>query len=221
MDKALYIIFSIFDAIAMLALMFKLYRLPIGFYAKKISIMAVAIALVSYILRMKLQLPFIDLPIQYILFVLFFRYIIQMKIHYSAFVTATGLIGSISIQLIIYYFYDMSGVINSEVLSQISGLSVYIVQISTDLFIYALCYCLWKFNFGFAFILLPPHDFMTKEDYSKKLNRELVISTIISALTISATVWFLHSGNAFILIIFALISFAVSYHFSKKGDMEW
>lgn len=219
MDKALYIILSILDAAAMLALMCKLYRLPIIMYAKRMSILVVVIALVSYLLRMQLGWPYFDLPIQYMIFVLFFRYIIKMRLHYSAFVVAAGFMTFTAIQLLIYYFYIATGAANSAVLAQISGITVYIVQISTEVIVFALCFVLWKFGYGWSFIILPPHNFFKKEKYTG-FNMELIISTIISVAVIGATVVFLHDGNSFPLVILALISFGVSHYLSKKGEME-
>ncbi len=219
MDKAIYLILSIFDAAAMLALMCKLYRLPIVMYAKRMSILILIIALTSYLLRMQLNLPYFDLPVQYAIFVLFFRYVIKMKFHYSAFVVASGFITFTNIQLLIYYFYTATGAANSAVLAEISGLAVYIVQISTEVAVFALCTLLWRFGYGWSFIILPPHNFAKREKYTG-FNMELILSTFISVAVIGATVVFLHDGNSFPLIILVFICFGVSYYLSKKGEME-
>lgn len=215
----MYIILSIFDASAMLALMCKLYRLPIIMYAKRMSILVLIIALISYLLRMRLGLPYFDLPIQFVVFILFFRYIIKMRLHYSAFVVAVGFMTFTAIQLLIYYFYTATGTANSAVLAEISGLAVYMVQISTEVIVFMLCFILWRFGYGWSFIILPPHNFAKREKYTG-FNMELIISTAISVAVIGATVVFLHDGNSFPLIIFVFVSFGVSYYLSKKGEME-
>ncbi|MDQ1233364.1 hypothetical protein QE450_000862 [Paenibacillus sp. SORGH_AS306] len=221
MESFLYILFSIFDALAMIFLMFKLYRLPINFYIKEISLLTLVIALFSFLMRMVIHLPLFDLPMQFLIFVFFFRYIIQMKFHYSAFVASSGFILFTNIQLLLYYFFTFTGIMNSSVLTQLSGLSVYLVQISTELFTFLLCWLLWRYSLGFSFILMPPHDFDDSEDYSSRQNKEIIISTVISFITISATVLFLHDGNPSILFILSVISFGIAYYFSKKGDMSW
>lgn len=218
-DKAIYIILSIFDAAAMLALMCKLYRLPILMYAKRMSILVLIIAVVSYLLRIRLSLPYFDLPMQYVIFVLFFRYIIKMRFHYAAFIVAAGFITFTNIQLLVYYFYTATGAANSTILAAVSGIAVYIVQISTEAVVFVLCFLLWRFGYGWSFIILPPHNFAKKEKYTG-FNMELIVSTIISVAVIVATVVFLHDGNSFPLIILVFICFGVSYYLSKKGEME-
>ncbi|WP_017814495.1 hypothetical protein [Paenibacillus shenyangensis] len=220
-DKALYIILSIFDAAAMIILMFKLYRLPIMMYAKRISVLALIITLSSYFFRVEISIAYLDLPIQYLIFVLFLRYVIRMKFHYSAFVAAAGMLGFFNIQLLIYYFFDASGALDSSIVKEISGMAVYAVQVSTEVAIFLLSFILWKFNLGFSFIIIPPHDFSDKEDFTSRQNIEMISSTLISVITIFAAIIFLNYGYMFPLILLAIISFGLSYYFSRKGDMQW
>lgn len=217
----MYIILSIFDAATMIALIFKFYRLPVIMYLKRLSVLALIITISSYLCRVQFNMPYLDLPIQYLIFVIFLRFIIRIKMHYATFIAATGMLGFFVIQLGIYYFFDLSGALDTSIVKEISGVAVYAVQISTEVAILLLCFVLWRFNLGFSFILLPPHDFFNKEDYTTRQNLEMIGSTILSALTIFVAILFLNYGYVFALVILAVFSFSLAYYFSRKGDMQW
>ncbi len=215
----IYLLLSVLDAFAMLTMIFKLYRLPMREYWRGILALVVGIATFSYIMRMILHLPVFDLPIQYLIFVLFMRYYIQMKFYLSAFITSAGIVAFTAIQLILFYGLTMTNVINPDILSQTGGWGVYLIQISTELICFLIGFILWKFNRGFSFIILPPHNFKRKANYSVT-DKMLLFSTAISVISIFVTLWLLYTANPFAVIVMSVLSFLISHVFSKRGEMQ-
>ncbi|MCY9511956.1 hypothetical protein M5W68_10480 [Paenibacillus larvae] len=218
MSSLVYLVIGIFDALAMLVLILKLYRIPILRYSFKIFVFASFISIFSYFMRVVFGVAQFDLPLQYVLFVLFLRYSIQIKIHYSAFIAGIGITAYTSLQLVIYYIYTHIGIIDISVLYQNSGMAVLMIQLTSILTAYLISYILKLFNLGFSIVIMPPHEFSIREDYLSEENRQLLISVIVSIFTISLTVFLLYRAKALTLIIVAVASFCISYYFSHRRE---
>ncbi|MDH6373497.1 membrane protein implicated in regulation of membrane protease activity [Paenibacillus sp. PastF-3] len=220
LDTLTYILLGIFDATAAVLLILKLYMLPVKEYRFKIISFAIFIALFSYLMRMLLNVPKIDLPSQYILFVLFLRFGMQVKTHIASFIAGAGICAYAIIQMTIFYVYDWMDLIHVGILSENNGLYLYFFQTSCIAITLLLSILLSKFNFGFSFIIKPPHDFFSKENYLTRRNVMLLLGSIVSLLTVSVTVLLLYSSNPLGLLIIAAISFIISFYFSGRSDKD-
>ncbi len=220
MANLIFLILSVFDALAVLGLIFKLYRLPFWIYRYRILGFAIFIAAFSFTMRMVLGLEKFDLPCQYLFIVLFMRYALNIKTHLAAFTAGSGLTAYISLQMVMYYILGALGVPGDAMLFDNVGIPVYLVQIITILAAYAISFALYKTNWGFAFIIVPPHDFGFKENYFSSKNRILVVGSLISAISIITVIVFLY--ESFVIGIFAvsLITFGISYYFSERREYE-
>lgn len=67
----IYLLLGVFDASAVIILALKLYRLPFREYIKDIALMSLGVSLFSYLMRIVIGIPTLDLPIQVIFFILF------------------------------------------------------------------------------------------------------------------------------------------------------
>lgn len=213
----IYLLLSIFDALAVMILALKMYRLPLWDYKNRILLMAVFISLVSYILRVVLHVPEIDLPIQIIMFILFFRYGMQIKLFYSALIVSASLNAYIVIQLGILYAFVLSNTMSYNVVFQTSDAQIQLIQIITILSVYLLATGLKVFNFGFSFIISPPHDFNFKEIYSGT-NRALLLSIVGAVVVISLALVVILSYMAYVIIISAATVYSLSYYLSYKKE---
>lgn len=219
----IYITLGIFDALAMLLLILKLYMLPFREYGVKITFFVFFIATFSYMMRITLESPKLDLPLQYIFFVLFLRFGMELKIHLSSFIAGAGISAYAAIQMGIYHLFNFFDVMHVNVIQQNAGSLVYLLQSSSILVAYVICFFLTIFDYGFSFIIRPPHDFFTKENYLSSVNLPYLIGTIISAFTICMTLVLLYNSDPTWLLILAILTFGVSYLFSirrERGDIR-
>ncbi|WP_010345921.1 hypothetical protein [Paenibacillus peoriae] len=215
-----YILFGTFDALAMLVLILKLYRMPFLKYKYRILLFVVCISLFSYVVRVVLQIPKLDLPLQYVFFFLFLRFGLRLKLHSGAFISGTGISAYISIQLILFYLLNLAVNIDRNVLNENTGGSVYVIQIVSILSAYLIAGLLKMYNGGFSFISGPPHDFILQENYGTKTNKVLLSGSILSFITIILMVVMLYAMNPLMCIFLSLLTFGISYFLSDRGDYE-
>lgn len=217
-DIVLYIGLGILDALAMLLLIMKLFKLPIWTYRYKIGGFVLFIAVFSYIIRIVLEVPQIDLPLQYILFALFLRLAVKIKLHLAAFMCGAGITAYAVLQMVLYFIFQYTGIMSVTVVQQSMGWLVYLLQATSILSAYLISYGLYRFNLGFSFIPSPPHDFYSKEDYLSDHNYVLVIGNVISVITICLTLVLLYRANPLGLLVLAIMNYAMLYYFSKRRE---
>ncbi|MFJ2042273.1 hypothetical protein ACIOBL_01650 [Paenibacillus taichungensis] len=223
MNTVIYITLGIFDALAMLLVILKLYMLPVREYAGKIVAFVVFIASLSYMMRITLDIPKLDLPLQYIFFILFLRFGMELKIHLTSFIAGAGISAYAALQMGIFYIYKWLDIMHVGIVQQNEGLLVYLLQISSILVAYVICFIFHLFDYGFSFIVKPPHDFLTREDYLSRKNVPIIIGAVISAITICLTLVFLYNSDPLWLLLMALLTFSISYYFSyrrERGDVR-
>jgi hypothetical protein len=220
LSALLYILLGVFDALASVILVLKLYMLPLREYRKRILIYVIVIALFSYLMRVVIGMPKLDLPLQYIFMILFFRFGLGIKTHLAAFSTGAGLTAYINLQLFVFLFANFFGIAQPEVIHDTNGFSIYSIQLISIVVVYLISFVMSKYNFGFSFIIRPPHVFLKGENYFSSLNKMLIVGALISAITISITLYMLYNSNAIGLLSISLLTFGISYFFSEKGDYK-
>ncbi|MEK3851171.1 hypothetical protein MKX59_19215 [Paenibacillus sp. FSL R7-0340] len=216
----LYILLGVCDAFAMLLLVLKLYMMPVLKYRNRIVLFVLFIAVFSYLIRIVLGVPKFDLPLQYLLFVIFLRFGMGIKLHLGAFISGAGINAYIALQLAFYFLLNLLGSTNTNTLSQNTGSTVFTLQIITILAAVLIATLFKLFNLGFSFIFSPPHDFLIKENYMTKTNKMMISGAVISLVTISLTLYLLYNLNAIGTLIMTSITFAVSYYMSDRSDYE-
>ncbi len=215
-----YILFSILDSFAVHALTLKLYQLPIKKYLYQLLACTVVIALISFTMRVKLDLQVWDLPVQYVVYLFFYRYVLKYRYHISAFIVGSGLSAYISIQMIVYYLISLSGIVTKSVIFENNSLEVYFIQLSSIGITLTIAAVLKKTGRGFSFISKPPHDFVQRINYLEYHHLVTIISAVLSAVTILLTLWLLISNQYFGIIALSLATFGIAYYFSDQGDYE-
>ncbi|MFW5436233.1 hypothetical protein [Paenibacillus apiarius] len=214
-----YILFSTLDVAIVNMLILKIYRQPLMRYKFKLVVLSIVLAICSFLMRTQINLPAWDLPVQYIIFVLFYYSVLEYRLHYAAFIVGSGLSAYISIQMIVYYCLAALGVADKSVIFANTGLPVNAIQLCSIIIGAVIAIFLRATGRGFSFIIVPPHDtFRIK--YSEYSNRIIVISGIISAVTIFLTLIIIMSQNYILLMILSITTFAIAYYFSDRGDYE-
>lgn len=215
-----FFVLGMIDALAELTLILKLYRLPMRQHWFKILWFIIGVSLFSLCMRMYFHLTLLDLPIQYFIFVLFIRIGMKIKFHLSAFIAGSGIIAYVLIQLGIYSLVSMVTNDGPGLLVENSGEFVHVIQVSSDLFVFAIAAYMHKTYRGFSFIIWPPHDFFKKEDYLSYQNAPVVIGSIFSFVTLSLTFILLYTSNVTGFVIMTLFTFGVSYYCSRRKDYD-
>ncbi|PNQ81976.1 hypothetical protein [Paenibacillus sp. F4] len=220
LSNLLYIIIGVFDALAILLLPLALYMLPIKDYKYKIILFAVAISLVSFLMRIVLNVPKLDLPLQYALFSMFFRLGLKIKLHWSAFILGVAISAYATMQMAIFYVYKFFDMMQIGVLKENANLQVFLLQGTSILITYLIAALFKLYGTGFSFISAPPHDFIWREDYRTRENKMVLTSTLFSTVTISLGVILLYYLNPLAILLVSVFTFALSYIFSKRSDEE-
>ncbi|MGF9643994.1 hypothetical protein AAIH69_13385 [Paenibacillus sp. MABNS29] len=220
LNNVIYILLGILDAIAVMVFSLKIYMLPVASYKKRIIGFGIFIAVISFFMRVVFDIPKWDLPLQYVLFILFFRYGMAIKTHLAAFILGAGISAYAILQVGVYYLYNLLGILQTGVLQQNTTYQVFVLQITYILISFAISVVFRTYYIGFSFIVTPPHDFLWKENYFSAENRKVSISALLSSVTICIAGVLLYQLSPFILLLMSIFTFGISYILSRKEDRE-
>lgn len=215
-----YIVFGIFDALAVMLLILKLYMIPVDDNKYKLLSFTIFIAFFSFFMRVVLTIPTFDLPMQYLLFVLFLRVVLKIKVHLGSFMAGAGICAYAILQMGVYYTYSFFDIMSVGVLKENDGLLLYVFQVSSIIITLSISLVLTRFNAGFTFIIRPPHNFFSKENYFSNRNMILIVGSLVSFLTTLATILLLYEAKPLALLIASVIAFAISFYFSSWSDKD-
>lgn len=219
-----YLVLGIFDALAVLVIALKLYRMPLLQHKWNVLGIAVCIAVVSYLNRIVLGIPQYDLLIQTIIFILGLRFLIKYLYFWSTLMIVTAIVIYIPLQYLIYYLLIITGVTNFAAATEIEGLGAYIIQRSTIVVVYLLAWLFYRQNLGFSLFTFPPHYFQTKSNVLAGPNRKLIIGIVLGVLFIYMDmILLLHLTYLWIFPFALIVSIIVSgaiYYLSHRRNLE-
>lgn len=213
-----YLLLGCFDSIAMIALMFKIYRFPFWEYAREIAIIAAILSFSSYVVRFVIGYPEIDTVIQLVLFVIMYRYIIKFKLYYAVPLAEVGYLSFAVIQFLTIPLWIRLGIANMNDLKAETGTGTYLIQISTDLLCYLVAFLLYRFGLGFSHIFRPPHEVNIKvHDPSYGFH---VTANIIGTVVVSLTMYWMFATYNSISIIFgsSIVALGFLMYLSHRKD---
>ncbi|HEY0828339.1 MAG TPA: hypothetical protein VGE40_09605 [Bacilli bacterium] len=219
MDIFLYLLFGFLDVIAILALIFKIFSFPFFKYAKEITIIGVTLSIVSYFNRFWLDLIPFDPAIQLFIMIIFFRYLIKLRLFESLSTVSIGSCSFIGIQVIVYLILLNTGVVTLNDAQSLTNLGTYIIQISTHLSCYLISFVLYRFNLGFSHIYSPPHDIHIR--YRKTTLQKLTIfASVIGIIAVSCVLYWIfnYASGAYIILLSVLGSLIVLIYLSYLSD---
>ncbi|SFE59582.1 hypothetical protein SAMN04487969_10482 [Paenibacillus algorifonticola] len=221
METTSYLFFSILDAIAMVVLMIKSYRQPLAAYKWNILFICIGIACWSYAARVVVGLsPYIDILGQFLIFAAFFRYFLKIRLVYSGLMVAVGYAAYVCIQFPIYFVVTALGV--SDVVAQnTGGNEVIVIQFFTDAASLVVGWLITLFNYGFTFIVIPPHDLSRKERLFTGTNGMLALSTLATVAMITTSLYLtVHYDAALYAYPLVLWILGTLYFLSRRRESE-
>lgn len=212
-----YFVLGVLDAMAVMILALKMYRLPVWEYKSQLVVMAVFVSFSSYVMRIMLEVPALDLPLQIVEFVLFFRYVMNIKALWSALIVGASLNAYIILQLLILYAFVLTGAMHYNVVFQSDEAEIQLIQIISIAFTYLIAAIFKVFNYGFSFILCPPHDFSIKDCF-EDANRALLLSAVVALVVVSLAMIATLNYMSFLVIPSATIVYGLSYYLSYRKE---
>lgn len=218
MSVAVFIGLGMLDVFAVFVLIFKLYRLPLFFDFVKIMYFCVFAAVVSYIIRIFLVMPWIDMPLLIIMMILFLRYILKMRVLYASLAISAGMNAYIIIQLMIAILFTNFISFDKTVFAQDLTAQSQIIQLTSIIVAYLVGLLLYKTNRGFSFIPVMPHEFSIKTKYSK--HKAIMVVTVVGMIFLALAITLLLQLQIILLLPGSIIAFGLSYYFSKRKDIE-
>lgn len=218
MSVAIFIGFGILDVFAVFVLVFKLYRLPLFIDFSKIICFCIFAGIVSYIIRIFLAMPWIDMPLLIVMMILFLRYILKMRVLYAALAISAGMNAYIIIQLIIAILFTNFINFDKTVFAQDLTAQSQIIQLTSITLAYLVGFLLYKTRRGFSFIPVMPHEFSIKTKYNNY--RAIAIVTVVGVIFLSLALTLLLQLQIALLLPGSLIAFGLSYYFSNRKDIE-
>ncbi|MEF3312589.1 hypothetical protein PV433_27235 [Paenibacillus sp. GYB004] len=219
METVIYFLLSVLDSIAIISLMFRVYRFPFWEYFKEILLMAVIASVVSYVVRVVLGVPALDMAVQYTLYVLLLRFIIKVRFFPALLVGAVGYLSYTAIQFIVYPLLIVTGVVTLDDGQAIQGAGTYIIQITSDMVSFIVCWFMYHFNLGYACFVRPPHDFDLK-DKMTGTNLYMAWAVVPAVIVIFSTLYWILNHNAHILIVLPTVaaSLYILIYLSRRKD---
>lgn len=200
MNQFFYIVLGMADIFLIVTLIFKIFRWPLKFFVREALIIAFLCSLESYLTRVVFKVPEIDLILQNVIIVLLMRALMKVNLYYAI---TLSVIGSFVYSEIAYTTYHLFGFFGSPLnLSEPTTTDIYLMQLSVQVIAGIIAFALYKFNLGFSFVAVPPHD--AKRSYSKREKLNLYISSM-AVVMIFATVYLaINYGSLGINLIMAL-----------------
>ncbi|PCN42313.1 hypothetical protein B9C88_21690 [Brevibacillus laterosporus] len=219
MDTFMYIILGIIDILSILVLSFKVFRFPL-IYKKEFLIISITASLVSYLNRVILEIPNVDGWVQYTILVLFFRYMLKVRLFDSTILATVGYLGFNIVQYSTYVVLLWTGVVSFADGQALVNLGTYIIQLTTHLFVFLAAWLIYRYNHGFSFIMVPPHDVHIRTKMTP-LKFLIMIMVFLSTVTILfVTNWMLtFNGNPTSLIPVFILYLVILLKLLEKKEL--
>lgn len=83
---------------------------------------------------------------------------LKVKLFDSIVVATVGYLGFNIVQYTTYVVLLWTGMVSFEDGQALTNLGTYLIQLSTHLFVFFIAWLIYRYNHGFSFIMLPPHD---------------------------------------------------------------
>ncbi|WP_163854569.1 hypothetical protein [Paenibacillus elgii] len=214
MDFFIYLILGMLDTFAILALAFKFYRFPFFEYIKEVLVMCILITLSSYIVRVEFNLGVLDLIVQLLLYIFFFRRIIKVRLKASIALSLLYFVyGALSYGF--YFIYRAFSIVSPGVVDQSTGPEAYLMQLTTSLSALLISWIMYRFRLGRSSIARPPH-FLGDKFTLKEI---LIICLLFSFGSILIYIFhYIEHWRATLAIPVVLLSvLALAYLSNRKG----
>lgn len=216
MNQLLYVVLGMMDIFVLLALLFKLFRWPLKFFWREALLIALVCSLESFLTRIVFQVPEIDLILQNATIILMMKWLMNVNWYYGITLSVTGSFAYSEVAFVTYNLFQFFGV--PLHFADPTTLDVYLMQISGQAAGGLIAFALYKFNLGFSFVAIPPHD--VKRSYTRREKINLYISSLAVVLIFSTVYLAINYGAYGInsLMVIELIALILLLYIARKQD---
>jgi len=216
-----YILLSILDSFFIIVLGLRVYRLPVFDYIKELSLIVIIAAVSSYLVRVHFKIPSYDVAIQFIIYTLGLRYLINYRVRESLIITSVGYLSFIAVQFIVYPILLWSGLVSVEDAQSLKELGTYFIQLSTNFISLILLIIFNQYKIGYTFIPAPPHDHYIKPK-KRKIELLINIAVILAIIVLFKNLFWLINVNNHLSVIMPTIfgSLAILIFFSHRREQN-
>lgn len=192
MTLAVYLMLGFIDTLAILAIMFKLFRMPFFEYSREVLALSLIISCSSYLLRVEVGSATLDMVVQISMYIGFLIYVIKIRIVKSVIIACAGYSAFAAIQVLIAVPIFLSGFMDSQIVKDTGGVGIYTIQIMTELGAFLVSFVLHAKQWGWSYVIRPPHDFFVKEPSNPLEKKLLVVAVVVMLCFLGGFTVYLH-----------------------------
>lgn len=184
-----------------------------------IGLLGVMLSVLSYIMRVKLQLPRLDIPVQWSLMLLYVHYMLGVRWFYSTLVVLSGAILYALLQSVIVLGASQLGMLSFSDSQSGTSDGAHLIQIVSVVICAALIRLMKRFKLGFSFVPYYPWADVKLNGVNKRLLWSMVgigLIIVISIISMSTQSIYLFYSSAILL----LFSFIDLMRLSYAKEME-
>lgn len=218
MTSALFIGIGAFEVFAVLTTALRLFRFKVIWYLRDITIMSIVLAGASYLMRMVLDVAWLDMPLAIMAVVVFMRFVIKVKPQYAVILTLAGYASYIAVQSLVFLLLSVLIGLDSDLLTETHGAQIYLLQLATAGLTMIIAYFMNVVGFGFTFIIHPPHS--TTKLFNSKKEKTVLYGTIATFMILTAALSVLLTGYGWIAYIIAITNFSLLYWLLHRRSEE-
>lgn len=212
-----YYLLGVVDTVAILAIMFKLFKLPYWEYYKEILILSLVVAAASYLFRVTVGTATLDMIMQVMMYIGFLVLVIKIRVVKSVIIACAGYSAFAAIQVAFAMVVFMTGVIKTNVATNAFGIGINTIQIGSEILTFAICYTLYRLRWGWSYVIQPPHDFYIKEPLNKAEKNLLVAAVVVVSTFIFSYTAYQHL-SFYVVTPVTIGCYACLYYISRVRD---
>lgn len=220
MDFILFLIFGMLETYAIFALVFVSFWLPYREYLGEITVMALLVTLLSYLLRNVLDLNMVvDVGAAYIMMILFLRFLIRLKLFRAIMISLTYFAYAI-INSFAFFLLSSTGLVDGDmVINNAASPSAFLVQGASAAIAVIVAYLVHRTKIGYSFIIRPPHDFFVRT-HLKRSEVRIILSVGASFIAFLVTVGLITEEQTFMGLPLVILLFVTLLILAYRRDMS-
>ncbi|SDD97088.1 hypothetical protein SAMN02799630_04335 [Paenibacillus sp. UNCCL117] len=190
----MYLVLGMMDVLALLALLFQIFRWPYFRHLGGALLIAGVCSVVSYCLRIVFDLTQWDMAAQGLIIFLGLLYTLKVHPYHAMTMTVTGYLAYAMVQLLGLKTLDGLGIVSADIAAEDAGAGIFSLQLLSQLAGIGLSYMLYKLRMGFTYVTGRVRETVSPVPAGEPL--ALFIHTVAVLVMASGMYWIIQFGNA-------------------------
>ncbi|GIQ71458.1 hypothetical protein DUZ99_10550 [Xylanibacillus composti] len=213
----LYMLFSMLEVVAVLTLIFTLFRIPKQYLRIHIFFVGAILAFVSHTIRIVEQLDSYAIIIIVILLFLFVWLMFRIQVFYAFIITISSYLIFGGLQILIIFSLTSINIVNVSSLNN-DIVITHAMQLLTVIMVFLISKVLDHFHIGFDFV---PHSDLGSVQLSKE-NLLLILAVVISLVAVHTYFYYFNSSGyshgLIYMVVINLFAVALIIYLSIRRD---